>query len=154
MTHTHVQCHCGANRYRLTGKPVCRFICHCQICQAYTRATSSDVMVVLARDVHVDDISQTRFKRWRMPPNIRRGTCRQCNKPVIEFGAANQLVFVPVPNVQEQDALPPTDLHLFYNRRCSDAVDPLPKLSGYVRSNAALMRLIGERLVARLLPRD
>lgn len=147
-----VQCQCGANQYHVTGKPLCRFVCHCRICQAYTGADYSDVMVVLARDVQVDDISQTRFKRWRKPPNVRRGSCRQCDKPVIEYGAGNQLVFVPVPNVLDQDALPQKDLHLFYDRRCANAMDDLPKLSGYIRSYLGLMRLLGQRLLTTLSP--
>jgi hypothetical protein len=146
MSQMKAQCECGRNHYQLTGTPLCRFVCHCQVCQSYTGRPCSDVLVYRPRDVRVDDISHTDYKRWRKPPNIRRGSCRHCGKPVIEYGPLDLLVFVPTPNVQNQEALPPADLHIFYHRRHGKANDSVPKLSGYFRSNIGLLKLIAQRM--------
>lgn len=147
-----VQCECGRNRYRVMDTPLCRFVCHCRVCQTYTGGAFSDVMVYLAHDVKADTIVSTRFRRWRKPPNIRRGSCRHCGSPVIEYGARDRLVFVPVANMPRPGNLPPIDLHLFYHRRCDDIHDATPKLSGYFRSHGRLMTLLVGRLAGRLSP--
>ena len=137
-------CSCGASRFRVNARPFARFICHCTICQAYTGKPYSDVTVLRARDVEVEEGAQVAYRKHRLPPNIERGTCTSCGKPVLEFGLAGpaKLAFVPTANYADTTALPPASLHMFYHRRVSDAQDGLPRYSGYLRSQLAVIGLM------------
>lgn len=137
-------CDCGASHFRVNAPPFARFICHCTICQAYTGKPYSDVTVLRARDVELEGGAQVAFRRHRLPPNIERGTCTSCGKPVLEFGLAGpaKLAFVPTANYADTKALPPASLHMFYHRRVSDAQDGLPRYSGYLRSQLAVIGLL------------
>ena len=142
-------CACGANRYTLTAPPVARFICHCTICQRYTGRAYSDVTVLLKRDIGDLLLESTDFKRWKLPPNIRRGTCSRCHQPSIEFGIADQLAFVPTDNLQHPEQLPSPSLHAFYDSRVADVADDLPKLGGFLASQVGLSRLLMKGLLGR-----
>lgn len=146
----HGFCSCNANTFNVNAKPIARFVCHCTICQAYTGKASSDVTVLLAKDVNSLKIENTRFKRWKLPPNIRRGTCTKCNKPVIEFGVANQLAFVPTANYEHPEKLPPASMHIFYHSRVGDSKDAIPKYSGFVKSQVMLSAVLMQGLYERL----
>ena len=132
-------CECGANSYQVVEQPITRFKCHCKICQAYTQKPFSDVMVFLRKDVKNIRIKYNTFKRYRKPPNIRRGTCTKCNKPTIEYGVLGQLVFIPASNLKDQhQSLIPASMHVFYDSRVEDIPDQLPKYEGYLRSHLAI----------------
>lgn len=137
-------CSCGASRFRVSARPFARFICHCQICQAYTGKPFSDVTVLRARDVQLEEGAQVEYRKYRLPPNIVRGSCASCGKPVIEFGLAGpaKLAFVPTANYADTQALPPAALHMFYHRRVSEVQDDLPRHSGYLRSQLAVIGLL------------
>lgn len=135
-------CSCQANRFEITGEPICRFVCHCEVCQRFTQGPYSDVTVLLSRDVELTDIEHTDFKRYKLPPNIRRGTCTQCHRPSIEFGILDQLVFVPVANYADPGVLPAPSMHIFYHRRVADVGDDLPKHEGFLKSQWAVSQLI------------
>lgn len=137
-------CACGASRFRLNTRPFARFICHCAICQAYTGKPCSDVTVLRARDVALADETQVVFKKYRLPPNIVRGSCPSCGKPVVEFGLAGpaRLAFVPTGNYADPSTLPPASMHIFYHRRVTDVHDDLPKHKGYFPSQLAVMGLL------------
>jgi len=137
-------CGCGASRFRVNARPFARFICHCTICQAYTGKLFSDVTVLRARDVEMEEGAQVDYRKHRLPPNIERGTCTACSKPVLEFGLAGpaKLAFVPTANYADTAALPPASFHMFYHRRLSDVQDGLPRYSGYLRSQLAVIRLL------------
>lgn len=150
MTTHSGHCACGANRFTLSGQPLGRFICHCTVCQAYTGRAFSDVTVWLARDVTEKQTASTAFKSWKRPPNIQRGSCTQCGKPVIEFGIANQLAFVPTPNLDRTDDLPPAAMHLFHRSRVTDLPDALPRHEGFLASQMAVSGLLFKGLMARL----
>jgi hypothetical protein len=53
-----------------------------------------------------------------------------------------QLAFVPSRNFSKPSALPTPSAHIFYHRRVADAVDDLPKISGYWRSEMAVTKLV------------
>lgn len=137
-------CDCGASRFQVNARPFARFICHCTICQAYTGKACSDVTVLRARDVELADESPVNYRKHRLPPNIARGSCPSCGKPVIEFGLAGpaRLAFVPAANYADASSLPPASLHLFYHRRLRDAQDRLPKHCGYFASQLAVIGLL------------
>jgi hypothetical protein len=137
-------CECGTCRCDAHTLPKARFICHCTICQTFTGQAFSDVSVFRAADISLTNADQIVFKKYRSPPNINRGLCRQCGKPALEAAGSGpfKILFVPTPNFEQCDLLPPVRMHVFYNRRLADADDALPKHSGYFRSQIAIGRLL------------
>jgi hypothetical protein len=144
-------CDCGTHRILVKARPFARFICHCEICQAYTGQPFSDVTVLRARDVDMSAARSVVYRKYRLPPNIERGSCASCGKPVIEFGLAGpaRLAFVPSGNYADASTLAPASLHMFYHRRVSDAHDDLPRHSGYFASQLAVLRLLFRGLTAK-----
>lgn len=144
-------CSCRANTYDITDAPIARFICHCTICQAFTGRPYSDVTVLLAKDVKNLNIEKTQFKRWKLPPNIRRGTCTQCGKPSIELGPKGTVVFVPTPNYSHPERLPEPSTHVFYHRAHEEHADGLPKYSGFLKSELMASYVMIEGIAKRKL---
>ncbi|QBR02122.1 GFA family protein [Paraburkholderia pallida] len=144
----HAACECGACRFEVGAAPAARFICHCKICQVFTGRPFSDVTIVRAKSVSTKSDENIAFKKYRLPPNIRRGLCKRCGKPAIELGGFGPLriAFIPTPNFAQTELLPSVALHMFYDRRCADATDTLPKYSGYLPSQLAFSRLLMEIL--------
>lgn len=137
-------CPCGSSHFDVTARPFARFICHCTICQAFTGKPYSDVVLLKQSEVRLPDGHRIVFRKYRPPPNIVRGNCPDCGKPVIEFGGFGPLAtaFVPVGNLADTSLLPPPSMHIFYHRRIADAADGLPKYSGYFRSEMAIVGLL------------
>lgn len=144
-------CSCGANTFSFTHAPIAHFVCHCQMCQQYTGKAFSDVVVFLKQDVTDLNIAQSTFKRFKLPPNIRRGVCNVCAKPSIEFGILDQLVFVPKANLKDVSQIPPESMHIFYHRRQQDVADDLPKYNGFVLSQTVASKLIIQGVAKRVL---
>lgn len=143
-------CSCGANTFRFSHAPIAHFICHCQVCQEYTGKAFSDVLVFLKQDVCDLNIEQTIFKRLKSPPNIRRGICKQCHSPSIEFGILDQLVFIPKWNLKDFSQVPPENMHIFYHRRVQDVADDLPKYNGFIQSQTQAAKFILTGLKERI----
>ena len=140
----HGSCRCGFCGFDVHVVPKARFLCHCTICQSFTGRPSSDVTVVRAKDVTLLNEGGISFAKYRPPPNIKRGLCRKCNRPVIEyagFGPA-KVMFIPAGNFENQAMLLNPQMHIFYDRRLTDCADDLPKYSGYFSSMLAAGRLI------------
>lgn len=143
-------CQCGKSHFSVKTRPLARFVCHCEVCQRFTGKAYSDVTVVLSKDVELTDISSTQFKRYKAPPNIRRGICSACHKPSIEFGIIDQLAFIPSPNYQDSSSLPPPSLHAFYHRRVCDVEDAAPKYEGFIKSQVAIISLLTKGIAQRV----
>lgn len=143
-------CQCKANSFDVTDEILGRFICHCEVCQKFTGKGYSDVTVILAKDVSEKSLKATKFERMKLPPNIRRGTCIQCNKPSIEYGIFNSLAFIPSSNYAQPEALPEPSLHMFYHRRLENIDDQVPKYEGFLKSQLAVTGLIVKGLIRKL----
>lgn len=138
-------CRCRKSAFRLHGRPLFRFLCHCRICQTLYGQPFADAMVFRSEAITLPDDSSIEFNRYRSPPSLRRGVCESCRAPVVGlmgFAPVMQLAFVPSRNCPAQDELPEPSLHIFYHRRIADVSDPLPKVSGYWRSEWAFARRI------------
>ena len=138
-------CPCGASRFAVAGHAVTRLLCHCIICQSVYRQPHADVTAFWAGAVTLPANHKIQFKKYRSPPALRRGTCRACGAPVISYlrlAPFVQLAFVPSRNFSKPSALPAPSAHIFYHRRVADAVDDLPKISGYWRSEMAVTKLV------------
>jgi hypothetical protein len=138
-------CPCGASRFTVVGYPIARLLCHCTICQSLYRQTHADVTVFWAGAVTLQADHRISFKRYRLPPALRRGTCPTCGAPVfgyLRLAPFVQLAFVPSRNFSRPSVLPAASAHIFYHRRVEDVVDGLPKVSGYWRSEWAVAKLV------------
>ena len=147
MPHTfsplHGACECGTCTFNISVLPSARLICHCTICQAFTGQSYSDVTIVRAKHVTLTNEDQIAFKKYRPPPNLSRGLCLRCKKPVLEFSGfgAFKWAFIPAGNFEIQ-SLPMPQMHIFYDQHLEDAPDDLPKHSGYLRSQLAIVRML------------
>ncbi len=146
-------CSCTSNTYIVNNKPIGRFICHCTICQEYTGQAYNDVTVLLKQDVSELKLINTKFRRWKLPPNISRGLCTRCNKPSIEMAMGGTLILVPTTNYPDVSALPEPTMHLFYNRRIEDSNDDLPKYNGFVQSQAMIVKTLAQGMYERVTKR-
>lgn len=135
-------CQCEANHFTLISLPIARFNCHCLVCQEYSGRAYSDVTVFLRRHVKDINIKATQFKRYKLPPHIRRGICKNCHKPSLELGLLGQLVFIPTRNIKQSEQLSAPTMHIFYHRRTEEVKDNLPKYEGFVRSQSKVLLLI------------
>ena len=138
-------CACNATRFEVTGIPLARFYCHCQICQSLYRQPFADVTAWWGNGVTLPRTHTVQFKRYRPPPALRRGICSACGQPAVGFLAIvpyMTLAFIPARNFVDQSALPPAAAHIFYHRRVRDVADDLPKHSGYWVSEFAVARSV------------
>lgn len=140
--HTSCSCGCGKSNFDLTGKPVVRFVCHCDICKKVYNKPYADIIAMKLNDIKLPYDYSINFAKHRLPPNVNRGVCCHCQAPVFAtmpiiprlFGMA----FIPTANFGDDVALPEISLHSFYDRRVADVDDYLPKYEGYVASQLAV----------------
>lgn len=142
-----IACSCAAAQFKATQPPLMRALCHCMICQRFNQAEFADVAVYRAKDVQVLDDGTVAYTAHKNPPLVQRGTCLKCNRPAVEkvsIPLVPRLTIVPVANIADSAELPDPALHIFYDMRVRDAVDDVPRHSGYMRSqlafSAALLR--------------
>jgi len=138
-------CQCGRSKFTVSGRPLARLYCHCEICQALYRQPCADVTIWFGHSVELAENQRVEFKRYRLPPAINRGTCPFCGLPVVGFlrlAPFVQLAFVPAMNFPRGTVLARPSAHIFYHRRVKDARDRLPKISGYWPSELYATRLV------------
>lgn len=130
-------CSCGANRFSIQGQPVMRAVCHCHFCQDYNKSSYGDFLVYRASQLESEDTPKSSYKSYGKSNMVKRGSCTQCGKPVLE--QANiplfpKLLFVPVVNHPDNDQLPSAALQMFTHRRIKNPGDHIPAYSGYLGS--------------------
>lgn len=146
-------CPCGKQTFEIQGSPVMRFLCHCEICQRVYRKPFADVVAVKASQVKKPLSDGILFAKHRSYPNVNRGVCVACNKPVVGFMPVAPffgLSFIPAANFSDQSVLPPPSMHTFYHRRTQDVDDSISKVSGYWKSQLA----VTQQFMSRLLKGD
>lgn len=146
-------CSCCSNTYMINHTPIARFICHCTICQEYTGKAYNDVTVLFKSDLSELDINKTRFRRWKLPPNINRGLCKRCHKPSVEKAMGGALMLVSTDNYPNVDALPDPAMHLFYDSRVEDIEDDLPKYTGFAQSQTMIVKALAQGVFQRVTKR-
>jgi hypothetical protein len=141
-------CACGTCRFEASAAPKARLICHCTICQSFTGRAYSDVAIYPAAKVRLHGEDQIAFRYYKNgrfpPPNLNRGRCKICDRPVVEvFGDGPlKILFVPAANFAQPERLPAPRGHLFYEHRQRDADDATPKYEHYLRSQTAILGMI------------
>lgn len=108
-------CECGACSFEVHAAPKGRFRCHCHVCQGFTGKPFSDVVVVAAKNVVLNNAANISFAKYRPPPNFNRGKCLTCGKPVVEVAGLGsfKVMFIPVDNLQPTVPLPPVRADVF-----------------------------------------
>jgi hypothetical protein len=132
-------CLCGASRLTVAGEPIGRFFCHCTICQRTHKRPFADVTYFRAAAVALPANQDIQFRRYRLPPAVKRGACAKCHNPVVGFlrlVPGLTVAFVPSRNFPRPAELPAPDRHIFYDRRVDDVFDAVPRLGGYWSSEA------------------
>ncbi|EHR70708.1 hypothetical protein BurJ1DRAFT_1853 [Burkholderiales bacterium JOSHI_001] len=143
-------CQCGAIQLVISGRPLLRAYCHCLICQEFNQADFADVTVFRARDVSIPNEERIRYRVYKQPPIVRRGTCAACGKPAAERLAVPlmpRMTVVPSSNLIEHEGLPSPAMHIFYHRRKAEATDSLPKYSGFLTSQSRFTLALALALV-------
>lgn len=70
------RCQCGQAQYRLDGKPLTLFACHCTDCQRQSSSAFGMALWVRTADVQ---LTQGELKEWvREMPSGRKMSCRFC----------------------------------------------------------------------------
>jgi len=141
MTHNQAHpcsCPCGDSQFTFSGRPIARFICHCQICQQLYKKPFADVVMYRTKDITMTKDDKIQYAKYRLPPALKRGVCTSCEQPVIGFLQGFGLAFASADKVKDQSVLPPPLFHTFYHRRVDDFPDQLPKISGYWPSQWAV----------------
>lgn len=142
---TEAACSCGESRVAISGRPLARFRCHCTICQDVYRAAFADVSVFWSSAASPKTPMAIRYRRYRPPPAIRRGTCSRCGQPihalllVLPFV---QVAFIPTRTIQDASGLPEVEADIFYDSRRADVEGSPRTFSGYWASELAATRMI------------
>jgi hypothetical protein len=108
------------SRFAVDGGPIGRFYCHCTICQEFNRSPYADVTAFPARAVALPEDSAVKFRRYRPPLAIDRGSCAACGGPVLEFmalGPLKMFAFVSSQNFERPSELPEPSLQSTPRRR-------------------------------------
>lgn len=139
-------CKCGICAIELSQVPKARLICHCKTCQIFTGQCISDVVIVPQNRGEFfgrEYIVFNKYKKFRFPPpNLNRGKCVKCSRPVVETVGIQPLtiLFIPSRNFEDYDILPAPSGHIFYESRRRDMNDGLPKYEGYLSSQMAIAK--------------
>lgn len=131
------QCECGANSFKLSGQPTMRAICHCHHCQEYNQSAYGDFLVYRKSQLQEINEPSAAYRAFSKPPMVKRGSCTQCGKPVLErvnIPLFPQLVFVPVINHPDKAKLPEPELQMFTHRRVQNPGEHIKSYFGYYGS--------------------
>lgn len=99
-------CLCGAVRYRASGEPLARTLCHCRSCRLASGAPSLAWVVFLADDFVFVEGKPAEFLS---SPNVVRGFCPQCGTSLTYRRATNgDTIDVTTATLDNADDFAPT----------------------------------------------
>lgn len=138
-------CECGTSSFKVEGVSIGRFKCHCTICQSLYKKPFADVVMLWSSSIELPVEQPFTFRKYRLPPALKRATCNVCGLPVVGFlrlAPFARLAFVQADNFADQNVLPPPSFHIFYHSRLKDVEDNLPKISNYWASEIAVTKMV------------
>jgi hypothetical protein len=147
------RCSCGQVVLDVRRAPTARLFCHCTLCQKAYGGPFGDVTFLRPKDVKVS--GEVDFRRYQyFPMSIRRGHCRECDDLIVEYiwPASIGLAMVPRRCYLDQDSMPPSRGHIFYETRVADVDDELPKLERFFRSQLFATRQLIPVLIGSTSP--
>lgn len=99
-------CLCGAVRYRASGHPTHRMICHCNSCR---RATGSPVVAWVTFRLDCFEFIAGDPASHSSSPRVTRTFCRSCGTPLTyRRDVMLESVDVTTCSLDDPDSLPPT----------------------------------------------
>lgn len=124
-------CLCGAVRYRITGDPVARTLCHCRSCRLASGAPSLAWTVVRVGDLHHDGEPPAEFES---SPGVFRAFCARCGTSLGWRTVAKPgTIDVTTASLDDPDAFAPTKEIWVEHRLAWEAANP--SLPQYARSS-------------------
>ena len=124
-------CLCGTVRYRITGDPVARTLCHCRSCRLASGAPSLAWAVVRVGDLHHDGQRPAEFES---SPGVFRGFCARCGTSLTWRSADKPATIdLTTASLDAPDAFPPTKEIWVEHRLAWEASNPV--LPQYARSS-------------------
>ena len=136
-------CSCGAVSFRAERSPLFRFCCHCSSCQSFNESAFADAVVFWLRDLNV--VGESTYEVYQRPAFLRRGRCAVCTEPSIEplsLPGFPPVTIIPVKNISDQQGLPTSSFHMFYNQRLADVLDNAPKCNRFVGSQVQFVKML------------
>lgn len=99
-------CLCGEVRYRATGYPAHRMVCHCKTCR---RAAGSPVVAWVTFAIGSFEFVKGEPASFQSSPRVTRTFCGSCGTPLTyRSSEAAESIDVTTCSFDEPDALPPT----------------------------------------------
>jgi hypothetical protein len=128
-------CQCGAARYRITGRPIVFYLCHCTECQRHTSSAFGESLRFSAGDVEINgEVATT----WRMAESGRRRVghfCPSCGVRLVHGSEGGSEVNIKAGTLDDTSWLYPAG-HI------------------WVRSAQRFMRFDDDELVYQQQPED
>jgi len=146
------QCSCGSIVVESIQAPLFRAYCHCSLCREYNKTSYADVIVFTAKDVSPVDEHGIKFKAYKKPPLVQRGTCTQCGQAVLEKVSVPlmpKLTIIPSSMITNKSQLPDPVMHMFYDKRVEDSQDEVKKYQGFMASQLAFSGKLMKSLLTR-----
>lgn len=148
-----MECNCGVISFLPEAKPFSRFVCHCDLCQAYMGQDYNDESFFLESQVSIVKPEQIEFrKNYSAKSPLSRGTCKICKKPVVSIAKSPIHKFILVPSelaLTHNVELPSVCAHVFYHRRKVELNDQTPKYRGFWKSQIMTQWHLFKGLVTR-----
>jgi len=124
-------CLCGAVRYRVTGEPLARTLCHCRTCRRASGAPSLAWVVFRAGDVAFVGAQPTQF---RSSPDVIRTFCARCGTPLTyQRPSKPGTLDITTVTLDHPEDFPPTKEiwleHKLAWERANDALEQFPRSS-------------------------
>lgn len=145
-------CPCGESHFSFSGAPLCRFYCHCTLCQEVYQAPFADAFLMQIDEPFEMTKGEVEFARKKANGGIERGLCPHCHAPLFaRFPQSflSKLAFVTAARFPAGTNLQPVDRHIFYGTRVADIDDDLPKYSSALSSNFGLTPAMLRGLLGR-----
>jgi len=99
-------CLCGAIRYRVTGEPIARTLCHCRSCRRATGGVNVAWAVFPAEDVA---LTRGEISEYSSSPGIYWGSCGTCGSLVAyRRDSRPEHRDITTATLDDPDAFPPT----------------------------------------------
>lgn len=140
MSSFRISCECKLNSFEVTRAPRFRVICHCTICQNFNLAPYGDTALYSTSMIQLPQLDKIEFRSYKSVLSISRGKCMNCKSPFVEIFESllmPSLIMIPCSAVDDKSTLPKPIAHIFYDCRCAEVADDLPKYSGYLASQLA-----------------
>ena len=125
-------CMCGTIKYKLRGKPLVTYYCHCGKCRKQSGSSYATNVVVRTEDF-VIVAGRESLASWESSPGKRRHFCSGCGSPIYSHGGGTKhIVSVRCGTLDSELPLNPS-VHAFVASKANwvEITDGLPQHAEY-----------------------